>query len=47
MTDCIQQTFAFQDLGGRKVEADFKGGNVSADGGIILVREVDLRTTLP
>jgi len=46
MTDCIQQTFAFQDLGGRKVEADFKGGNVSADGGVLLVREVDLRTGL-
>lgn len=44
MTDCIQQTFAFQDLGGRKVEADFKGGNVSADGGVLLLREVDLRT---
>lgn len=46
MTDCIQQTFSFQDLGGRKVEADFKGGNVSADGGILLLREVDLRTGL-
>lgn len=44
MTDCIQQTFAFQDLGSRKVEADFKGGNVSADGGVLLLREVDLRT---
>lgn len=46
MTDCIQQTFAFQDLGGRKVEADFKGGNVSADGGVLLLREVDRRTGL-
>ena len=44
MTDCIQQTFAFQDLGGRKVEADFKGGNVSADGGVLLLREIDWRT---
>ena len=33
MTNCIQQTFAFQGLGKRKVEADFRGGNVSADGG--------------
>ncbi len=46
MTNCIQQTFAFQDLGGRKVEVDFKGGNVSADGGVLLLREVDLRTGL-
>lgn len=44
MTDCIQQSFDFQDLGGRKVAADFKGGNVSADGGVLLLREVDLRT---
>ncbi len=46
MTDCIQQTFAFQDLRGRKVVADFKGGNVSADGGVLLLREVDRRTGL-
>jgi hypothetical protein len=43
MTDCIQQSFAFQGIGGRKIEADFKGGNVSADGGVLLLREVDLR----
>lgn len=43
MTDCIQKTFPFQALGSRKVEADFEGGNVSADGGILLLREVDLR----
>jgi len=42
MTNCIQQTFAFQGLGKRKVEADFKGGNVSADGGVTLLREIDL-----
>jgi hypothetical protein len=28
------------------VEADFKGGNVSADGGVLLLREVDRRTGL-
>jgi len=44
MTECIQQTFGFQDLGSRKVVADFQGGNVSADGGVLLLREVDLRT---
>ena len=42
MTNCIQQTFAFQGLGKRKVEADFRGGNVSADGGVTLLREIDL-----
>jgi hypothetical protein len=41
MTNCSQQTFSFQALGTRKVEADFKGGNLSADGGVVLLREVD------
>lgn len=43
MTERIQQTFGFQELGRRKVEADFCGGNLSADGGVVLLREVDLR----
>jgi hypothetical protein len=41
MTERIQQTFGFQALGKRKVEADLQGGNLSADGGVILLREVD------
>ena len=41
MTECIQENFGFQALGTRKVEADFKGGNLSADGGVVLLREVD------
>src|SRR5690606_36820425 len=44
MTDCIHKTFPFQALGSRKVEADFEGGNVSADGGVLLLRQVDLRS---
>jgi hypothetical protein len=44
MTECIQQSFGFQDLGRRKVEADFRGGNLSADGGVLLLREVDGKT---
>jgi hypothetical protein len=46
MTECIQQTFGFQGLGKRKVEADFRGGNLSTDGGVLLIREVDSRTGL-
>ncbi len=46
MTDGIQQSFAFQDLGKRKVVADFQGGNVSADGGVLLLREIDARTRM-
>ena len=26
------------------MEADFKGGNLSADGGVLLLREIDQRT---
>ncbi len=31
---------------GRRVEADFKGGEVSSDGGLLLLREVDRRLRL-
>lgn len=41
MTDCIQQTFGFQALGSRRVEADFSGGHLSSDGGALLLREMD------
>lgn len=40
-TECKQQTFAFQVLGGRRVEADFSGGHLSSEGGALLLREVD------
>jgi hypothetical protein len=40
-TECIQESFEFQDLGGRKVVADFSGGFVSSDGGALLLREAD------
>ena len=46
MTDCIQQTFPFASCGKRTVEADFGGGEVSSDGGLLLLREVDLRLNL-
>lgn len=41
MTQCNQQTFGFQALGSRRVEADFTGGHLSSDGGVLLVREMD------
>jgi hypothetical protein len=31
----------FQGLGGRKVEADFSGGHLSSDGGVLLLRQID------
>jgi hypothetical protein len=41
MTDCKQSAFEFQDLHERKVVADFDGGNISSDGGLLVLREVE------
>jgi hypothetical protein len=40
-TDCSKQPLLFQDLGSRKVVADFTGGTLCSDGGVLLLREVD------
>jgi hypothetical protein len=45
-TDCKEQPLLFQDLGSRKVVADFSGGTLSSDGGALLVREVDAGLSL-
>jgi len=40
-TECKDQPLLFQDLGPRKVVADFSGGTLSSDGGVLLLRQVD------
>ena len=40
-THCNKPQMEFQGLGRRKVQADFDGGEVSSDGGVLLLREVD------
>jgi len=40
-TDCKDQPLLFQDLGSRQVVADFNGGTLSTDGGVLLLRQVD------
>ncbi len=40
-TDCKDQPLLFQDLGARQVVADFSGGILSSDGGLLLLRQVD------
>ena len=35
------QSFFFDDLGTRQVQADFSGGSLSSDGGVLLLRQVD------
>ena len=40
-TECKDQPLLFQDLGRRQVVADFSGGTLSTDGGVLLLRQVD------
>jgi hypothetical protein len=40
-TECKEQPLLFQDLGFRKVVADFSGGTLSSDAGALLLRQVD------
>src|SRR5580658_75152 len=40
-TDCKEPPLLFQDLGSRQMVADFSGGTLSSEGGVLLVREVD------
>lgn len=40
-TDCKAQPLLFQDVGSRQVVADFSGGTLSSDGGVLLLRQVD------
>lgn len=42
-TECIQTGFEFQGLGSRKVVADFTAGDVSSDGGGLLLREMEAK----
>ena len=41
MTECIQESFSFAAHFWRRVEAGFTAGQVSSDGGSLLLREVD------
>lgn len=40
-THCDSEPLLFQDLGSRKVVADFSGGDLSSDGGSLLLRQID------
>jgi len=41
LTECGAEPMLFQDLGARKVVADFDGGKLSSDGGALLLRQID------
>jgi hypothetical protein len=46
MTECNQEMFAFTVHFSRRVEAGFSTGQVSTDGGALLLREVDRKINL-
>jgi hypothetical protein len=41
MTKCIPLSYQFSKLKNRKVEVQFSGGEISSDGGALLLREAD------
>jgi len=46
VTNCTQKTFRFPALNRRIVEANFKGGDITSDGGVLLLQQVDRRLGL-
>lgn len=46
MPDCTAQKMLFGRLGRREIEANFRGGAISSDGGVMLVRQVDRKIGL-
>jgi hypothetical protein len=44
MTQNTKQMMLFKDISGKKVVADFNGGDVSSDGGLLFLREVEAQT---
>ena len=41
MTNCTQAVFDFPALKRRKVQTEFSGGDITSDGGVLLLREID------
>lgn len=41
MTNCIPKDVHFPRCKSRKVEADFSGGDITSDAGILLLRQLD------
>ena len=46
MTECTRSPIAFSSLGKRKVVADFDGGTITSDGGVLLLRQIERRLRL-
>ena len=46
MPNCTQARFDFPPLKRRRIEAGFNGGDITSDGGVLLLRQVDQRLGL-
>ena len=46
MPECTESRMQFGRLGRRVIEADFDGGDLSSDGGLMLLRQIDQRIGL-
>jgi hypothetical protein len=46
VTICTSEQLSFPSFSRRKVQADFEGGDVSSDGGVLLLRQMDRRLRL-
>ena len=46
MTECKQTSFDFPTSKSRKIQADFNGGEVTSDGGVLLIRQADRKLKL-
>ena len=46
MTECNRSPMLFSSLGKRKVVADFAGGTITSDGGVLLLRQIEQRRRL-
>ena len=46
MPKCTDQTIGFGRLGRRVIEANFEGGDIGSDGGVLLLKRVDERIGL-
>ncbi len=46
MTICAQYSFEFQPVRRGKIKAEFSGGDITSNGGVLLLREMDRRLGL-